>query len=327
MKLTNMKDIVIYIETSNNTPIPNTFEILSKSREIADKNNEKVIAMVIGELSEEGKNKVIQAGADEIRVVAGENTSEEKNLQVLKNLIEKISPRIVLFPGTLAGKDYTANLAEYFETVGITDATNIFEAEGNLVVTTQAYGGSILNDIKINTLPLIVNARTGSFEKKFGENRNAEVISENIAIDESKVFTKILDIIKETSEMVNLEDAEIIVAGGRGMGSKENFKLVEDLAAACGGVVGATRPAIEGEWVPRFHQIGQSGKIVSPKLYIACGISGAVQHVSGMITSGYIVAINKDEDAAIFDIADVGIVGDATKVIPLLIEKIKEIKK
>ena len=140
------------------------------------------------------------------------------------------------------------------------------------------------------------------------------------------VRTKVVETVKEIAESVNLEEAQVIVSGGRGMGSKDNFALVEQLAEVLGGVVGATRPAIEEGWVSRAHQVGQSGKIVAPKLYIACGISGATQHVSGMIGSGYIVAINKDEDASIFDVADVGIVGDVTKVLPVMIEEMKKRK-
>ena len=132
--------------------------------------------------------------------------------------------------------------------------------------------------------------------------------------------------VKELSEAVNLEEAKVIVTGGRGMGSKEQFALVEELAALLGGVVGVTRPAIEDGWVSRAHQVGQSGKIVAPALYIACGVSGATQHVSGMSGSGYVVAINKDEDAPIFDVADVGIVGDVAKVLPLMIEEIRQRK-
>ena len=172
-----------------------------------------------------------------------------------------------------------------------------------------------------------MTVRPGSFSKNIVAGRKGEVIKEEIAVPESVILSKIVDIIKEVAETVNLEEADVIVSGGRGMGSKENFQLVQELADICGGVVGATRPAIEDEWVPRSHQVGQSGKIVAPKLYIACGISGATQHISGMIGSGYIVAINKDEDAPIFDVADVGIVGDATKVIPLLIEEIKKLKE
>ena len=140
------------------------------------------------------------------------------------------------------------------------------------------------------------------------------------------VKVKVAQAVKELSEAVNLEEAKVIVTGGRGMGSKEQVALVEELAALLGGVVGATRPAIEDGWVSRAHQVGQSGKIVAPALYIACGVSGATQHVSGMSGSGYVVAINKDEDAPIFDVADVGIVGDVAKVLPLMIEEIRQRK-
>ena len=129
------------------------------------------------------------------------------------------------------------------------------------------------------------------------------------------------------AESVNLEEAEIIVSGGRGMGTKENFQQVVDLAQLLGGVVGATRPAIEDGWIPRNHQVGQSGKIVAPKLYIACGISGATQHLTGIVNSDYIVAINKDEDAPIFEVANIGIVGDVNKVLPVMFEEIKKIKE
>ena len=137
------------------------------------------------------------------------------------------------------------------------------------------------------------------------------------------VRSRVLETVQEISEAVNLEEAKVIVTGGRGMGSKENFALVEELAQLLGGVVGATRPAIEDGWVSRAHQVGQSGKIVAPALYIACGVSGATQHVSGMSGSGYVVAINKDEEAPIFDVADVGIVGDAVQVLPLMMEEIR----
>ena len=137
---------------------------------------------------------------------------------------------------------------------------------------------------------------------------------------------KIMEIAKELTETIDLEGADVIVAGGRGMGDAEGFKLVEELAALLGGVVGAPRPAIEEGWTTRAHQIGQSGKIVAPKLYIACGISGAMQHISGVMDSKYIVAINKDESASIFDIADAGIVGDVKVILPLLIEQIRQRK-
>ena len=173
-------------------------------------------------------------------------------------------------------------------------------------------------------LPHIATVRSGSFAKNLDESRSGEVADEDVTAGD--VRTKVVETVKEIAESVNLEEAQVIVSGGRGMGSKDNFALVEQLAEVLGGVVGATRPAIEEGWVSRAHQVGQSGKIVAPKLYIACGISGATQHVSGMIGSGYIVAINKDEDASIFDVADVGIVGDVTKVLPVMIEEMKKRK-
>ena len=213
-------------------------------------------------------------------------------------------------------------VAAAFEAGCITDVTGITE-DG--IYTALAYNGNVLNDMSMGeNLPHVATVRSGSFAKNLDESRQGEIINEDADLAELK--TKVVESVKEIAEAVNLEEAEVIVSGGRGMGSKENFALVEELAKALGGVVGASRPAIEEEWVSRAHQVGQSGKIVAPKLYIACGISGATQHVSGMIGSGYIVAINKDEDASIFDIADVGIVGDVTKVLPLMIEEVRKKK-
>ena len=183
------------------------------------------------------------------------------------------------------------------------------------------YGGSLQETVAVNG-KAVVSVRSGTFGKPEEQpGRTAPVTAESVELPALRSVVK--EAVKELSESVNLEDAEVIVAGGRGMGSAENFQLVCELAQLLGGVVGASRPAIEDGWVPRNHQVGQSGKIVAPKLYIACGISGAMQHVSGMSGSGYIVAINKDEDAPIFDVADVGIVGNVTDILPLMIEEIR----
>ena len=198
------------------------------------------------------------------------------------------------------------------------------KTDGKVIYTRPAYGGTILEHIEVEGTA-VVTVRNGSFSKPETAS-NAGVTEKKVEIPADVIKAKIIDTVKEISESVNLEEAEVIVSGGRGMGNAENFKLVEELARVLGGVVGATRPAIEDGWISRAHQVGQSGKIVAPKLYIACGISGATQHTSGMSGSNYIVAINKDEDAPIFEIANVSIVGNVTEILPVMIEEMKKVK-
>ena len=326
MKLTDTKNVMVYIEIKEGKPIGVSLEALAKAREIADDKKEEVVAVVVGKIDKDVEKLIVDAGADKVVVVENEKLWYEKIAAILKEVVKKYKPSMVIAGASLEGKDITGVVAKEFETECVTDVLNIVKDGENYILTTPVYGGTVLNDVIVKSVPLVMTTRPGSFAKNIVDGRKGEVIKEDIVVGEDILFTKLIDIIKDVTEAVNLEDAEVIVSGGRGMGTKENYKLVEELAKVCGGVVGATRPAIEDEWIARSHQVGQSGKIVAPKLYIACGISGATQHVSGMIGSDYIVAINKDEDAPIFDIADVGIVGDVTKVIPLLIEEIKKIK-
>ncbi len=327
MSLTEGKNILVYVETAGDAPVGPALEILAKAKELAGAKGEKVIAAIFGKEPQEAAKASIEAGADEAVVVTTEENRPEVLASMLAKLVEKYAPSLVLAAATQAGKDIAPLTAKKFEAGCVTDAMNIVADGDNYVFTCPVYGGNILNDVLLHTRPAVATVRGGSFSKSIEAGKAGKIIEETVEIPEESVFTKIADVVNEISEAVNLEDADVIVSGGRGMGSKENFALVEELANVCGGVVGATRPAIEEDWVGRSHQVGQSGKIVAPKLYIACGISGATQHVSGMIGSGYIIAINKDEDAPIFDIADVGIVGDVTKVLPLLIEEIKKAKE
>ncbi len=326
MKLTDMKNIMVYVETANKTPINCALETLGKASEIAKAKGEEVFAVLIGKDLDEATKLVFQAGADKIILVENENAQVESHRFILTEIIKKYKPATIMAGGTQYAKDLMPIIASRFETTSAVDVINIKLEGDNIVMTCPVYGGTILNDIVIKTFPVVMSIRSGSFAKNLVPEKTGEIIKENIPVPAEAILTKIVDIIKEAGEQVNLEEAEIIVSGGRGMGTKENFELVKQLADVCGGVVGATRPAIEGEWIPRSHQVGQSGKIVSPKLYIACGVSGATQHLSGMIGSEYIVAINKDEDAPIFEVADVGLVGDAIKIIPLLIAEINKIK-
>ena len=309
MSLTEGKNILVYVETAGDTPVGPALEILAKAKELAGAKGEKVIAAVLAKEPDAAARTAIEAGADEAVIVKTEEKRPEVRAAMLAKLVEKYTPALVLAAATQEGKDVTPLAAQKFDAGCAVDVMNIVADGDQYVFTCPVYGGNVLNDVVLHTRPAVATVRGGSFSK---------------SIEEGKAGA---NVVKEISEAVNLEDADVIVSGGRGMGSKENFALVQQLADVCGGVVGATRPAIEEEWIGRSHQVGQSGKIVAPKLYIACGVSGATQHVSGMIGSGYIIAINKDEDAPIFDIADVGIVGDAMKILPLMIEEIKKYKE
>lgn len=320
------KNIFVYVETSDGSPVSAALEILGKARVLADENSGSVTAALIGTDVSEAAKTAVTAGADKAVTVKAEQYQPEVYAVILCALAKKYGADVVLGAATLPGKDILPMAAKQLGAACATDVMNITEDNGRLVLTCPVYGGTVLNDVVLHTSPVVATVRGGSFAKQTDPARTGEIIEEQVDIPEALLMAKLTEAVREVAETVNLEEADVIVSGGRGMGSKENFALVKELADVLGGVVGATRPAIEDEWVPRSHQVGQSGKIVAPKLYIACGISGATQHVSGMIGSGYIVAINKDEDAPIFDVADVGIVGDAIKVLPLLIEEVKKIK-
>ena len=209
----------------------------------------------------------------------------------------------------------------------VPNVTGVAVDGDKIVYTSPVYAGGILNDDVCESEIEFALLRSGAFKKAEADEAKAgEVITEAIECPADAIRTKVVDIVKEISETVNLEEADVIVAGGRGVGSAENFAILQELADALGGVIGATRAPIEAGWISRAYQIGQSGKSVAPKLYIACGISGATQHVAGITGADYIVAINKDEDASIFDIANVGIVGNLLEVVPVLTAEVKKFK-
>lgn len=244
--------------------------------------------------------------------------------EVLSQTVKEENPDIVLLANTTLAKDIAPRIAGRMSLGCVSDVVGISKIDGKVIYTRPAYGGTILEHIEIDGTA-VVTVRNGSFSKPEATS-SASVTEKSVKIPTDAVKAKIIDKIKEISESVNLEEAEVIVSGGRGMGNAENFKLIEELASVLGGVVGATRPAIESGWISRAHQVGQSGKIVAPKLYIACGISGATQHTSGMTGSNYIVAINKDEEAPIFEIANLSIVGNVNDILPAMIEEMKKVK-
>lgn len=307
---------LVFIETDGEKVLGGSLELISAVKALEAEGT----ALVVG-------NRVIADTVAElgIPVIYADNSADCDTLtEVLAETVKEQNPDIILLANTPLSKDIAPRIAGRIELGCVSDITGISKSDDKVIYTRPAYGGTILEHIEVEGTA-IVTVRNGSFQKPEAAS-NAGVTDKKIEIPADVVKAKIVDTIKEISEAVNLEEAEVIVSGGRGMGSAENFKLVEELARVLGGVVGATRPAIESGWISRAHQVGQSGKIVAPKLYIACGLSGATQHTSGMSGSNYIVAINKDEEATIFEIANVSIVGNVNEILPLMIEEMKKVK-
>lgn len=308
---------LLFIETDKEKVLGGSIELISALKEL----DAEGTAIVVN-------NKAIAEKASDfgVPVTFVDGASDCDTLtEVLSEMVKEQNPDVVLLANTAMAKDIAPRIAGRVGLGCVSDVTGISNEDGKVIYTRPAYGGTILEHIVVDGAA-VVTVRNGSFPKLEGGFK-AEVTEKTIEVQADVVKAKIIDRVKEISESVNLEEAEVIVSGGRGLGSEENFKLVEELARVLGGVVGATRPAIENGWIPRTHQVGQSGKIVSPKLYIACGISGATQHTSGMSSSNYIVAINKDEEAPIFEIADVSIVGNVNEILPVMIEEMKKLKE
>ena len=313
------KNVMVYVETAEGKPVNVGLEMLTAAKEIA----EKVTAVVIG--AADAAATTIACGADEAITVDAAEYNTEAYAGIVVELVKKYAPDMLFVGATANGKDLGARVAATLKAGCVTDVIGVKEADGKIVLTQPLYGGSIYSDAVVEGLAVAI-VRGGAF-KKVDEPDTAKegaIIAEAVAAPELRA--KIVDSVLEISESVDLEGAEIIVAGGRGVGTKENYEMVKELASLLGGVVGATRPVIEEGWISRAHQVGQSGKIVAPKLYLAFGISGAAQHMSGITGSDYIVAVNKDEEAPIFEIANVAIVGNCIDALQIMIEEVKKMK-
>ena len=323
-----MKNILVYVEAAEGKAKNVGLEILTPAKVAAD--GGEVIAVVIGKDVEGAAKQAITFGADNAVVVAGDDY-EVYNTDVYTNalveVVKKYAPKAVFVGATPDGKDLAAKAAAKVGSGCVTNVTGVALDGDKIVYTSPVYAGAVLNDDVCESEIEFALLRSGAFKKAEPDEAKAgEIINEAIVCPADAIKTKVVDIVKEISETVNLEEAEVIVAGGRGVGSAENFAILKELADALGGVIGATRAPIEAGWISRAYQIGQSGKSVAPKLYFACGISGATQHVAGITGADYIVAINKDEDAAIFDIANVGIVGNLLDIVPVITAEVKKFK-
>jgi len=324
-------DLWVFIETNADGGAKNVgLELLEPGRRLADIQGGNLVGIVIGSGTESAVSAAAAHGADKILVVDEEaygRYTTEAYTKAFCELVEKYGPTTILIGATNMGRDMGPRLACRLQTGLTADCTelDIDEESGNVAWTRPAFGGNLMATILCpNTRPQIGTIRPGVFKRGDPDTgREAEVIREDIPVAAGTIRTRLLESIRETAgEIINLEEAEIIVSGGRGLGKAENFSYVRALADALGASVGASRAAVDAGWIPHAYQVGQTGKTVGPKVYIACGISGAIQHRAGMSGSDTIVAINKDPDAPIFDIADYGVVGDLFEVLPALTEEL-----
>ncbi|MCC2258348.1 electron transfer flavoprotein subunit alpha/FixB family protein [Intestinimonas aquisgranensis] len=326
------KDLWVFVETNEDGTAKNVgIELLTPGKMMAGKQGGALVAVVIGSNVDEAVKAASEHGADKVIVVDGPEYAHyttDAYAIALCTLVEKYGPTSMLIGATNNGRDLGPRVSCRLKTGLTADCTglDIDEESGNVAWTRPAFGGNLMATILCpDHRPQIGTVRPGVFKKSDAGEAKAEIIKEDIHVDAKDIRTQVLELIKEADgENVDLEGADIIVSGGRGVGGPEGFEPVKALADALGGVVGASRAAVDAGWIAHAHQVGQTGKTVGPKLYIACGISGAIQHVAGMSGSDCIVAINKDPEAPIFDIADYGVVGNLFEVLPVLTEEIKK---
>ncbi|MBS3817847.1 MAG: electron transfer flavoprotein subunit alpha/FixB family protein [Candidatus Thermoplasmatota archaeon] len=317
--------VLIYSDDKDTTK-----ELIAKGRELADETGGQVTSVIIGEGGEEVANELIYHGSDEVILANAdiEQFKAEEYTQVLSQLVEKTDSEIVLIGSDKSGKEIAPRLAAKLETGCVTDCIDLYFEDDTLTAERVAYSGNAVAVQNFISEPYIVTIPSKNFDPlSKDEGRKGEITREELEVIEAE--SKVIDVQEKESEGVNVEDAEIIVSCGRGFDNQEDLDLAEDLSEAFqGGTIGCSRPvAADLKWLPEDHWIGLSGHEVKPELYVAIGISGQIQHIAGMRDSGTVVAINKDEDAPIFDSADYGIVGDLYEVVPKLVEAINEEKR
>ena len=311
-----------------------TYELLGAGRSLADQREVELAAVLIGKGVEKEATGLIQRGADKVYLVESDSLADfldEPYSRILARLIRDYRPEIVLAGATAIGRALIPRVAAELKTGLTADCTglSIDEQRGLLLQTRPAFGGNIMATITCEKFrPQMATVRHKVMKEAPPDpSRTGEIIRIEVGSDDLASRSRVLKTIKEEGITVNIADADIIVSGGRGMKGPENYALLHELADALGGAVAASRAAVDADWIPYSHQVGQTGKTVQPKVYIACGISGAIQHLVGMQSSEIIIAINKDPDAPIFKVASYGIVGDLFEVIPALLKNIKSRRK
>lgn len=321
--------ILVYVGHRNEQVIRPSLEALSEARRIADANGFSVSAVVVGVEGNDLPSECAYYGADTVYVIrdaALRQYSSDGYAQALKSIVDELNPLIMLFSADSMGKDLSPVLAAKLEAGLATDCTGIWIDDGHVNVKRPMYAGKAYATVRFKATPQLVSLRPKVFD--LGERnakRRAEVIERDLGTQEQDLRAHVIDVVQSGKQQLDVSEADIIVSGGRGLGGQEHFDIIEDLADTLHAAVGASRAAVDAGWIDHQHQVGQTGKIVNPTLYIACGISGAIQHQVGMKNAKFIVAINKDPDAPIFQLADYGIVGDLFEIVPALTKKLKEV--
>ena len=332
MNISDYQGIWVFAEQRHGELQKVSLEILGESRRLADELGVKLTAVLLGNNIGHLANKLGEFGADEVLVADHkelENYTTDGYTKVLCELVNDRKPGIFFIGATFIGRDLGPRVAARLKTGLTADCTSLaVEVEdGALLATRPAFGGNIMATIACpNHRPQMATVRPGVFSRLTEKNYDYKVENVNVELEASDIRTTILEVVKANKQVIDISEAKIIVSGGRGVGSKENFSLLQELADTLGGVVGGSRGAVDKGWIERDYQVGQTGKTVRPSIYIACGISGAIQHVAGMQESDMIIAINKDESAPIMKVADYAIVGDLNKVIPEMINELKSME-
>lgn len=328
--LNDYKNIWVFIETECGKAKNVGYELLNVAKPLAQQKGCPLVAVVIGKDIENVAKDAICYGADSAIVVDApeyEYYTTDAFAKALVTLVEKYKPETLMIGATNNGRDMGPRVSCRLKTGLTADCTEIGidEDTGNIAWTRPTFGGNLMATIMCpDNRPQMGTVRPGVFKKGvYDETRTGEILKEDVRVAPEEIRTTLVERINEVTEAINLEEAEVIVAGGRGVGSAENFKLLEELAAELDGTLGCSRAAVDAGWLPYVHQVGQSGKTVAPRLYFAIGISGAIQHLTGIAGSDTVIAVNKDADAPIFDVADYGIVGDLNEIVPALTEAIK----
>ena len=346
MNLAEYKGVYVFAQQVDNEVSGIALELIGKGKDLAKDLNTDVTAVLIGSDVKGLVDVLAEYGADKVIVVDDPELKEyrtEPYAHALSSVINEFKPEIVLVGATAIGRDLGPTVSARVAT-GLTADCTVLEIgdfplvaipgkedeqkHNQLLMTRPAFGGNTIATIACpDNRPQMATVRPGVMQKiEPIVGAKANVIEYNPGFTPNDRYVEIKEIVKAVSDTVDIMDAKILVSGGRGVGSPENFKILEDLAEALGGSVSCSRAVVDSGWKPRELQVGQTGKTVRPNLYIACGISGAIQHTAGMEESDIIIAINKDEDAPIFDVADYGIVGDLNKIVPQLTEAIKAAK-